>query len=129
MRPTGSAKQFDKKRVRAYFAALPAPARRRLRELQRAIHAAAPAAEVAFSYQMPAYRLNGRILVWYAAFARHCSLFPMTPDIRLQFIKELVGYKVAKGTVQFPLTTPISPTLVRRLVRARIARMERRKET
>lgn len=121
---TGSAKQSDKQRVRRYFAALPAPARRRLRELQRAIHAAAPKAEVAFSYQIPAYRLNGRILVWYAAFARHCSLFPMTPNIRRQFTKELAGYTVAKGTVQFPMATPIPTTLVKRLVRARIARMD-----
>ena len=122
--PPGSPKQSAaRQRVRTYFATLPEPARRRLRELQRAIRAAAPEAEVAFSYQIPAYRLNGRIVVWYAAFTRHCSLFPMTPSIRRQFTKELSGYKVAKGTVRFSMAKPIPTTLVKRLVRARIALM------
>jgi uncharacterized protein YdhG (YjbR/CyaY superfamily) len=113
-----STKGSDKQKVQAYFAKLPVPARRRLRELQRA---AVPKGVIAFSYRIPAYRLDGRILVWYAAFAHHCSLFPMTPAIRRQFAKELTRYKVAKGTVRFPLDTPIPAGLVRRLVKARMA--------
>jgi uncharacterized protein YdhG (YjbR/CyaY superfamily) len=107
--------------VRAYLAALPAPARKRMLEMRRAILAAAPRAVEHFSYRIPAFRLNDQPLVWYAAFQRHTSLFPMTGRIREAYAKELEGYKTAKGTVQFPLDAPLPVGLVKKLVRARAA--------
>lgn len=106
-------------KVREYFARLPPGTRRVLRAMRDAIREVSPEADEGFSYGIPAFTLNGRPFVYYAAFKQHVSLYPMTDGIRRAHAAQLKGYQMSKGTVRFPLDRPLPVGLVKRLVRAR----------
>jgi uncharacterized protein YdhG (YjbR/CyaY superfamily) len=108
------------KNVEEYLAGIAEPGRGRFSEMREAIRAAVPAgATEVISYRIPAFR-HGKVLVWYAAFAEHCSLFP-TAAVIAEFRDELKGYKTSKGTIQFPLREALPVGLIKRIVKARVA--------
>ena len=106
--------------VAQYLARVPAPARRSFRQLRAAVRSAVPPhATETISYRIPAFR-HDRVLVWFAAFSDHCSLFP-TAAVVQAFKKELKGFSTSKGTVHFPTDGPLPTALIRRMVKARVA--------
>jgi uncharacterized protein YdhG (YjbR/CyaY superfamily) len=109
------------KTVAAYLAALPDGQRVARKRLRKLVHAAAPGAEDCISYGVPAVRRNGKVLVWFAAASRHCSFFPGT--VVADFAAELKDFSTSKGTVRFQPDHPLPATLVRKLVKARLARI------
>ena len=107
------------KTVDEYLAGVPEPARSTLNKMRAAIRSAVPPeATETISYRIPAFKHNG-MLVWFAAFANHCSLFP-TASIVEAFKNELEGFTRSKGTIQFPTDKPLPIALVKKLVRARV---------
>jgi uncharacterized protein YdhG (YjbR/CyaY superfamily) len=115
------------KSINKYLAHVPQPGRTTLNKIRAAILSAAPAGtEEIISYGIPAFRYKG-VLVWFAAFADHCSLFPTAAVIEA-FKKELKPYVISKGTIQFPLNKPLPATLVKKMVKMRVAQVENKKK-
>jgi uncharacterized protein YdhG (YjbR/CyaY superfamily) len=108
------------KTVDGYLRTLSADKRAALQKLRKAIHAAAPKAEECISYQIPAFRLDGRMLVWFGAASQHCSFFPGAHPIAA-LKQDLKAYKTSKGTIRFPPGKPLPAALVRKLIKARLA--------
>ena len=103
-----------------YLARVPEPARSTLNKIRAAIRSAVPPETTeAISYGMPMFKYNG-MLVGYAAFKNHCSLFPTGSGVLDRFEKELKGYRTSKGTIQFPPDKPLPDALVKKIVRARV---------
>ena len=111
------------KAVRAYIESLPAGARRELKKMRAAIRSAAPDAVEVMAYRIPAFKLDGRALVYYAAWKEHTSLYPITPRIVRAHAAAVRGYETGKGTIRFPLDEPLPVALVKRLVKTRMAEL------
>ncbi len=106
--------------VDEYISWFPSDVRQVLKKIRSTIRKAAPKAEETISYQIPAYKLNGKVLIFFAGFQKHVSVYP-APRGTDEFRKELAGYKGGKGTVQFPLENPIPYDLIARIVNFRAA--------
>jgi len=109
-----------------YLAGVPEPARSTLNKLRAAIRSAMPPeATESISYRIPAFKYKG-VLVWFAAFSNHCSLFP-TASVIKAFKNELKGFSTSKGTIHFPTDRPLPTALVKKLVKARVSQIESKK--
>src|SRR5271169_3367182 len=114
------------KNVDEYLAGVPEPARSSLNKIRAAIRSAVPRETTeTISYRMPAFKYKG-VLVWFAAFSNHCSLFP-TASIIEAFKDELKGLSTSKGTIHFPTDKPVPAALIKKLVKARVAQIESKK--
>ena len=119
MRTRTTGKQAKATTVDEYLARRSDDKRGALERLRRTIKAAAPRAEECISYQLPAFRLDGRMLVWYGAGANHCSFYPGA--IVEAHKADLQRYETSKGTIRFQPNAPLPAALVKKLVKARIA--------
>ena len=106
--------------IEDYLAALPEAQRAALEKLRKTIKAAAPGATETISYQMPAFRDQGRFLVSYAAFKGHCSFFPASNAVLAALGEELKPYYSGKGTLRFTTDKPIPAALVKKIVKTRL---------
>lgn len=109
------------KTVDEYLARVPEPACSSLKHIRKVIQSVVPkeTTEV-ISYGIPMFKFNG-MLVGYAAFKNHCSLFPTGSGVIEKFAKELKGYSTSRGTIQFPSDKPLPDALVKKIVKARVA--------
>ena len=114
-----SSKTSPPKTIDEYLSRVSGDQRVALERLRREILAAAPEAEECISYQMPGFRLAGRMLVWFGAAAHHCAFYP--GGIVDAFKDELANYATSKGTIRFQPDDPLPAALVRKIVKARIA--------
>ena len=108
------------KNVDEYLAGIPEPARSTLKHIRAVIRSVVPAETTeVISYGIPMFKYRG-MLVGYAAFKEHCSLFPTGSGVLDRFEKELKGYRTSKGTIQFPSDKPLPDGLVKNIVKARV---------
>jgi uncharacterized protein YdhG (YjbR/CyaY superfamily) len=117
-------KRVAPKNVDEYLADVPEPARSTLKKVRAVIRSAAPAeATECISYGIPMFKYKG-LLVGFGAFRNHCSLFGTNQGVMADFKGELKGFSTSKGTIRFPVDKPLPAALVRKLVKARVARNE-----
>lgn len=107
------------KTVDEYLKTLPKESAAIIKKIRQIVHTAAPDAIESISYGMPAFKLNKKPLVYFAAWEKHIGFYA-TPSGNAAFKKELSGYKGAKGSVQFPLNEPMPYDLIERIVRFRM---------
>jgi len=107
--------------IDAYLAALDVPKRSTLEALRQTILEVIPDAEEGISYQMPAFRLHGKVVAGFAAFKNHLSYLPHSGSVFPQLQEELAHYRTSSGALQFPVDEPLSKPLVEKLIRIRVA--------
>ena len=106
--------------VDSYILSFPEEIQKHLNQVRKTIKSQAPGAEEGISYGIPGYKLNGKTLVYFAAFKNHIGFYA-TPQGNEAFAKELSVYKQGKGSVQFPVTEPMPISLISRIVKFRVA--------
>jgi uncharacterized protein YdhG (YjbR/CyaY superfamily) len=105
--------------VDEYIVSFDTGVQEKLQELRNSIKKAAPGVEEMISYMMPAYKYQGKPLVYFAGYKNHIGFYA-TPTGHIAFEKELSVYKQGKGSVQFPLDMPLPLGLVSKIVKYRV---------
>ena len=109
------------KTIDEYLAGVDADHRDALQKLRETIHTVVPTAEECISYGMPAFRLNGRSLVFFGAWANHCAFYPGSSNTLRKFRNELRNFQTSNGTLRFSPDKPMPVALVKKLLKTRIA--------
>lgn len=118
--PAAKTKPKVAKDVNEYLAAVPKESRAALEKLRQTIKSVVPEAIEVITYQIPTFKLDGRMLVSYAAFSEHCSFFPGSGPIEASQ-NELRSYQTSKGTIRFTPDRPLPAALIKKLVKTRIS--------
>src|ERR1700751_4806947 len=114
------------KTIDAYLARIPEPAHSTLQKVRTAIRSALPpSATETISYKIPAFK-HGEVIIWFAGFANHCSIFP-TGRIIEKFKNDQKPFTLSKGTIQFPPDKPFPAPLIKKMVKARLAQIASKK--
>ncbi|HEY1808236.1 MAG TPA: DUF1801 domain-containing protein [Acidobacteriaceae bacterium] len=119
-------RSIDYKSVEEYIAAQPEPVAGCLREVRKAIRNALPKAEEVISYKMPAYRVNGRIALYFGGWKEHYALYPAGGLVADAFRQELAPYEVTRGTIRFPLSEPVPSRLIANIAKFRLKELAER---
>jgi uncharacterized protein YdhG (YjbR/CyaY superfamily) len=114
------------KEVDAYLRGLDEPKRSTLQALRRTILEFVPEAEQVISYRVPAFRVGGKTVAGFAAFKDHLSYLPFSGSVLGQLAAELDGYTMTKSALHFPVDRALPKTLVKKLIRVRLAELDRR---
>jgi uncharacterized protein YdhG (YjbR/CyaY superfamily) len=109
----------DFKSVDEYIASQPEAARGVLGRVRNTVRRAVPGAQEVISYQIPAYKLRGGPVVFFAGWKRHYSLYPATERVIAAYRDELAPFEVSKGTIRFPLSQPVPVRLIGRIAKFR----------
>ena len=115
------------KSVDEYIASQPQAAQDALQRVRSAIRRGVPRAEEVISYQIPAYKLHGVRVLFFAGWKTHYSLYPASAGLVAAFKDELAPYEVSKGTIRFPLSKPVLAKLVERIAKYRAKEVEKAK--
>jgi uncharacterized protein YdhG (YjbR/CyaY superfamily) len=102
-----------------YIDSQPDGSRGLLDQVRKAIRKAMPRAEEAISYNIPAYKLDGGVVIYFAGWKKHYSLYPVNEELVAAFREELATYEIDKGTIRFPLTEPVPVKLIERIAKFR----------
>lgn len=111
------------KTVDEYLGQLEPPQRTELQRIRSLIKKEVPEAQELISYQMPAFKLSGKPLIYYAAFKNHFSIFP-TPGPITELTQDLKKFQTAKGTIKFSLQDPIPDQLIKKILQTRIKQIK-----
>lgn len=111
---------MTRQEIDGYLGALDESKRRALEELRETILAIIPEAEEGIAYGMPAFRIRGKAVAGFGAFARHLSYFPHSGTVLAQLPDDVAGYTTSKGTLQFGIEAPLPRALVEKLIATRL---------
>ena len=118
----------DFKTVDQYIALQPQAVQRALKRVRSTIRKALPQAEEVISYQIPAYKLHGRVVLYFAGWTQHYSLYPSNDRLVAAFKDALAGYEISKGTIRFPLSEPVPVKLIERIAKFRAKQVTEREK-
>src|SRR3989475_11938408 len=119
----------DFKSVDEYIASYPEDVQAILRRVRSTIRKAVPGAEEVISYQIPAYKLHGGPVLYFAGWKQHYSLYPATAHVVAAFKDDLAPYEVNKGTIRFPLSQPVPVKLIERIAKFRATEVAEREKS